>query len=436
LSAPLELAALKRLSPGLTRLRASRLLRQNLVLFVGGLTAGVGGFVYHAVAGRLLGPERYGEVASLVALYTVGTTANLILILVLARYAADLCAQGRQGALRHIALRTTALITPPSVALWVLVALFGGAEAAFLHLDSPVPLLWLALAVVACLFMAVPRGVLQGTQRFGPLSANMSLELVVRTGSLVALLAGGLAVTGSMVAIVLGCGFAYCLGMLSMRDVLRLDTEHPRMRVMAGFAATAAAGTLGVILLYNVDVVLAKHYLSPHDAGIYGGLNKIATILYYLTLSVSQVLFPRVVEAIQTGRPPARLLAMSGGLIALLGVAVIAFFGAFPGLVVRGLFGPSFEDAQPYVLAVGFIGLAISLDNLLVQFFMAVHDRFFVPILGGACVLMPALIVLFHTGVAQVVADVTVTAYLLLAALLLRCALLMPRLRPEALGAP
>jgi O-antigen/teichoic acid export membrane protein len=130
------------------------------------------------------------------------------------------------------------------------------------------------------------------------------------------------------------------------------------------------------------------------------------------------------------------MLALSGGLIALLGVGVILVFGAVPGLVVRALFGPAFQDAQPYVLAVGFIGLAVSLDNLLVQFFMAVHDRVFVPILVGACVLMPVLIALFHGGVGQVVTDVTFTAFALLAALVLRCLLLLRRLSPEALRAP
>ena len=53
---------------------------------------------------------------------------------------------------------------------------------------------------------------------------------------------------------------------------------------MVGFSLTAAAGIIGILLLYNLDVILAKHYLGGHDAGIYGGLNKIGTILFFLTL--------------------------------------------------------------------------------------------------------------------------------------------------------
>src|SRR5438105_8948365 len=125
----------------LARLRSSRLVRQNLVLFLGGLVAGAGGFVYHAVAGRVLGPGAYGEVATLVALYTVGSTAYLILILVLARYAANLQADARDGAIKHIVLRSNRLLALPAVAFCLMAAGIAGPVAAFLNLGSPRPLI-------------------------------------------------------------------------------------------------------------------------------------------------------------------------------------------------------------------------------------------------------------------------------------------------------
>jgi O-antigen/teichoic acid export membrane protein len=221
--------------------------------------------------------------------------------------------------------------------------------------------------------------------------------------------------------------------MLTLRDLYRVEPEVVRMRVMASFGLTAAAGTLGIILLYNLDVVLAAHYLDKHSAGIYGSLNKIEVIIYYGTLSVSQVLFPRVVEAIATRRHPARLLLLSCGLTAVLGLGAIVVFGVTRGLVASLLFGAAFASGAPYVLAVTCIGLGLSLDNLLVQFLMAVHDRLFIPVLGGAVVLLVVLVALFHDGLTPIVADVAVTIFLLLGALSVRCAVLMPQLRPALL---
>jgi hypothetical protein len=120
----------------------------------------------------------------------------------------------------------------------------------------------------------------------------------------------------------------------------------------------------------------------------------------------------------------------------LLGAGALLVFAVVPGLVVGILFGPGFRDATPYVFAVGVIGLALSLDNLLVQFFMAVHDRTFVPILAAACIAEAVLIVLFHNEVGQIVTDVLGSLVGLLVLLSIRCYVLLPNLHAESLGEP
>jgi len=107
-----------------------------------------------------------------------------------------------------------------------------------------------------------------------------------------------------------------------------------------------------------------------------------------------------------------------------------------PSLVVNVLFGPSFRDAIPLVFPVGVIGLALALDNLLVQFFMAVHDRAFVPILALGVVAEGALIFLFHARVGQVVLDVLVALVGLLVLLTVRCYVLLPKLHAESVAEP
>jgi O-antigen/teichoic acid export membrane protein len=428
-----QTGAPRSLGQRLARIRESRLVRQNLTLFAGGLVAGIGGFVYHAIAGRVLGPTTYGQVAFLIAVYSVGTAPALILIVVLARYTATLVARGDVG-VRTLMTRTIRLVAIPGLIAVLVTTLIARPVADFEHLGSALPVLILGFSIALVWQVAIPRGILQGLQRFTSLSLNLGLEMVVRTTVAFGLLTAGYAVSGAMAAVFIGLAFCFGLGLFSLRDHFGKSGTRVPLRAMFGFSLTAAAGIIGIQVLYNQDVILAVHYLSGHAGGIYGGLNKIGTILFFLTLSVSQVLFPRVVEAVAKEQHPGRILAQSAGILTALGAGALLVFAVVPGLVVGILFGPGFRDATPYVLAVGVIGLSLSLDNLLVQFLMAVHDRTFVPILAAACIAEAVLIMLFHNGVGQIVADVLGSLLGLLVLLSIRCYALLPNLHAESLG--
>jgi len=118
------------------------------------------------------------------------------------------------------------------------------------------------------------------------------------------------------------------------------------------------------------------------DGGIYGGLNKIGTIQYFLTLSVSQVLFPRVVEACE-GAARAILLSSAGSCRRLVGAILRVLAGR--ARIGRGiLFGPAFRDATLLRFRRGPSG-SRSRSTTCCAVFMAVHDRVFVPILAFGC---------------------------------------------------
>src|SRR3989475_10816258 len=276
LTAPVVLAAVDRirgivLSVGrldlrerLAQVRRSRLVRQNLILFVGGLVAGIGGFVYHAIAGRVLGPALYGQVAFLIALYAVGTAPALILVVVLARYTATLAARGDAG-MRSLLTRTVRLIAIPCLLAVLVTTLMAHPVAQFEHLSSTIPILILGFSIALIWQVAIPRGILQGLQRFTALSLNLSLELIVRTVVVVVLLKAGYAVSGAMAAVFVGLAFVFCLGLYSLRDHFRGTATRVRLRVMAGFSLTPAARVIGARILLNHKASPPGQFLNhPH----------------------------------------------------------------------------------------------------------------------------------------------------------------------------
>src|SRR5438876_8114137 len=234
----------------LAQVRSNRLVRQNLVLFFGGLVAGIGGFVDHAIAGRVLGPATYGQVAFLIALYAVGTAPALILVVVLARYTATLAARGAEG-ISSLLTRTIRLVAIPCLVAILFTTLLARPVASFEHLGSTIPVLILGFSIALIWQVAIPRGILQGLQRFTALSLNLSLELVIRTVVVVLLLRAGYAVSGAMPAVFVGLVVVFCLGLYSLRDYFRGTATRVRLSVMAGFSLTAAGGIIGGQLLQN-----------------------------------------------------------------------------------------------------------------------------------------------------------------------------------------
>ena len=70
---------------------------------------------------------------------------------------------------------------------------------------------------------------------------------------------------------------------------------------------TATSGLLGLFLLANVDVLLARHYLDQAAAGRYALGAVVAKIAFWAPQFVVTVIFPRLVGAAD----PRRLLAGS-----------------------------------------------------------------------------------------------------------------------------
>src|SRR6266540_1850760 len=102
-------------------------------------------YAFNLVMLRLLEPADYGALGALLAVILIGTVPGLALQAVVAR---------------HTALRAGDRRAVPALA-------------AFLHLGSSAPALWLAANVLPLPIVSALQGMLQGAQHFGALAASM-----------------------------------------------------------------------------------------------------------------------------------------------------------------------------------------------------------------------------------------------------------------------
>src|SRR5690348_1575103 len=92
-----------------TRLRNDRLLRNSVIYLGGGLGAGLLGYVFHFVTGRLLGPARYADVAAVLAALYLTSLPALVVQTVSTRFVSLAIGRGQEGSIRGLMLRVTGI---------------------------------------------------------------------------------------------------------------------------------------------------------------------------------------------------------------------------------------------------------------------------------------------------------------------------------------
>jgi O-antigen/teichoic acid export membrane protein len=401
--------------------RRRSLRRDALVLAAGMGVANAGNYAFNVVMAFLLGPEAYGALAALLALVLVGSVPGLALQAVVARRTAlARTAVTRSGAGAEAGETWPGvgwLVGRAGLGLVLLTVLAGPGLVLFLHLDSAVPVLWLALALAPTPLLFAVQGLLQGLERFGALAGVMVAGAAVKLAAGLALVAAGLGVSGAMAGVAAGALLASLAG-------LRLATPrapspaaadnppppspssatpgavdnpaHPasgsatlphrgtrQRRVGVELAraegagwwrevGTATTSLLGLFLLANLDVLLARHYLDRAAAGRYALGAVVAKIAFWAPQFVVTVIFPRLVGAAD----PRRLLAGSAGLIVGFGVLLAGVLALADrvGLVVPVL-GGGYAGLGPLLPLFAALGTALALVQLLLFEGIATRDR-------------------------------------------------------------
>ena len=374
-------------------------------------------YAFNLVMSRLLGPADYGALGALLALVLVGTVPGVALQAVVARHTT---LAGR--AVGRLWSRVLVAVLAVGGALGLLALAASPAVAAFLHLPSLGPCLWLAAALLPLPLLSAVQGMLQGREWFGLLAAVLLVAAAGRLAVGLGLVEGGLGVEGALAATAIGSAVAVLVAVPRLRaqggwEHLRRGWRWPGRgspgAAVAGEVAAAAAGVLGLLLLANVDVLLARHFLSAEASGLYAAGAVLTKIAFWAPQFVVTLVFPRLVTAADRRR----LLGRSAAVVAAAGAPLVVAAALAPGLAARLSFGEAYLDVGPTLPLFAALGTGLALVQLVLFTGMASADRGMYRLLLAAVAAEAVLVAVFlHDSVAQIVgASLAVVAALLVA---------------------
>jgi hypothetical protein len=408
------------------RLRAVAGLGPSALLVVPALLAGNAvSWLFTVVVARQLGPASYGALGGLLAVVLALAVPGMALQVVVARRVAVCRRDGGDAGALQAAVVGLALALGAAVALPALAA--APLVAAYLHLGSLGPPAWLAANLAPLPLLFATSGLLQGRERFGALTAVL---LVVAAGKLplgVALVAAGWGVEGALAGVAAGTLAAALLGLVAAGGAgRRRGPAAAEVRGLGDELAAAVAGVLGLVVLTNLDVLLARHYLPATASGLYAAGSVVAKVAYWAPLGGLMVVFPRL--AAGTGRRALLrqvILATLGfGALCIAGAAVLA---AWPALLP---FGRAYAAVGPDLTLFAALGTAFAMVQLLLFSGIAAGGRRGAWPVGMAAAGQALLVALvFHHSVTQIV-----TVALATSTLPLLVALGRPALEPAGEG--
>lgn len=393
----------------------------GLTFIAGMVVVDLSNFLFNLIFSRVLGPEGYGELGSFLNILLVVSVGVSALQAGFVQASARLGVDEDEYSMSAVLLRTATA----GCGLGAMVAVLSIFFESFLHVNSIVLVLEAAVCIPLSLLGAALQGFFMGRMRFG----IVALALVVGVGPVrlffgFILVEAGFGPAGALGGTIAGLVVTLTLlvGALGRKGFHRKGTV---LKVNLSDEIRSVVALAGVSILTGEGTILARHFLSAHNAGLYVAGATAGNIALFLPAAVTLIVFPKFVLGIGQENKARNILRWSLGFTAISGAATAAFIALAPSLISAVLFGGQYSDAIDVIRLLGFEGFLLGVSTVLVYYHLARRSRWcYTP--WGAVFVAYVVILLFHNsilivgsamlGVATVLVVVllTLTAHMLL----------------------
>jgi O-antigen/teichoic acid export membrane protein len=363
------------------RRRGGGLLRGGLSLGAATLVASGANYASNLVLGRRLEVDAFADAALVVSGLLLLSAVALGLQLTIARAIAT---GGGAAAARRLERRAVTVGAGAGATLAVLSPMI----ASRFNMASPTPLIVLGAGVPIFFSMAMRRGVLQASHRFGQIALSQVAEPLARLAVTMVALSLGMGATSAAVGLVA----AFAVGWLaSSPGALNLDADDITHHETRSAVGATVLLLIGQVVIANGDLWVVAA-LIPSDAGSYAAVALVGRLVFIAGWSIVTVVFPSLASG--SGAASGRLLSKAVGCAALVGFALtLAAFVAGDRLIAA-MVGDDYAEAGhllgPYALATTLFVVA----NLLAVADMAGGRRLLPGLVAAGAIAQTVLLVL------------------------------------------
>lgn len=399
----------------------NKLLSGSLILLVGSMISNIGGYLYHLLMGRMLGPSDYGTLVSMISILYIFAVPSLTISTVVTKLASVFRAKKDYSKMNSVFRLFSKRFFFLELIIFGFVFLFCGQITDFLNVPQQrMVFIFLATTFLVKFLSPINTGLIQGLQKFSFISAFSVLAVALKLGLGIFFVKIGFSIFGAVVGIVFSEFLVYFLSFFPLKFLFSKDQSSAKDEwgELSRYGLPTFIVILGLTSLYTTDIILVKHFFSGYEAGLYSALGMMGKIIFFASSSVVTAMFPLVAESHEKGESHKNLLFQSLALVLIISVVINLGYFVAPTFFLRALYGSSYLGASPML---GFFGIFLSLYsvvNLLANYFLSIKKTAIAYFVFAASVAQVVMISALHDSIMEVVGVSIFICALLLISLL------------------
>jgi O-antigen/teichoic acid export membrane protein len=393
------------------------------VMFIGSFAVNVLSYLFNVIAGRALGKVGYGEFQSLASILYISSVPATVLATVTVKRIAEYASLDRKDKIKQILILMTKYTGAIGIVCFIITLVLAQTIQKTLQIHTILPVISLAFLFLVIFPPIITNSALQGLEKFKQLSWYSAVTIILRIILTIIFVYIGFGVGGVFLAMIISIVVPYIMAWRAIEKTLNetqatMSTIFAKGATLLGKIAKAVDTTgaevrkeivsssgptlfaiLGLAGLVQMDIILAKIFLTPADAGLYASLAISGKVIPFFTQPLVQVMFPQLVKNYSEKKPVLKLFLLVIAIVGGSSLAINIFYMLFPEFVMYIFYGKEFLDAAPFLGTFALFQTLYALCNTFVLFFLAVGKNKLASSVFVSSILQAITIFFFHSNI-------------------------------------
>lgn len=356
-------------------LRKNELFMGSFILLILLNAANFLNYLFHLVMARMLGPIDYGVLAVLTSIIYIFSVPSLSIQTLISKKVTEFNIRGDVAKLKGFFINSEKKLIKLSLLLFFI---FIGASFYLKELlgISEGLILVTGFVIFGSLLSPLALGALQGMKKFSVFGYNQVAGSLLKLIIAVVLVLFGLKVYGPIIGFVIGILSSFFIALPYLKEILKSENiENIEVKLFSQENLPTLISILSIVLMYSIDIILAKIFFSPELAGKYAVASMFGKMIFIGTMAVGNALFPISSERFLKKNGTTRMFKRTIIVISTICAFVILLYYLIPGFLVNILFGTEYTEISGILVYIGVTFSIISILNLIVLYRIS-KDKF------------------------------------------------------------